>query len=49
MYARIASGGEECLYDTQTARELQARKRQWTRDFEAQKRAADQTSSSSSS
>ena len=28
------AGGDECLYDTQTARTLQSRKRQWKRDFE---------------
>ncbi|EGD81138.1 hypothetical protein PTSG_13148 [Salpingoeca rosetta] len=30
-------GGEECLYDTPTARSLQAKKRQWTREYELRK------------
>lgn len=26
-------GGDECLYNTSTARELQANKRQWVKDY----------------
>eukprot|EP01147_Barroeca_monosierra_P011182 gene11182-3240_t len=35
-------GGEECLYNTPTARELQSRKRQWTREFEFQQAVAEE-------
>jgi hypothetical protein len=31
----LFSGGEECLYNTRTAHELQAAKRQWVREFQA--------------
>lgn len=37
MYTPCHTGGDECLYDTPTARNLQSRKRQWTRDFELMK------------
>ena len=31
---RARDGGEECLYNTATARELQTAKRQWVKDFD---------------
>eukprot|EP00045_Choanoeca_perplexa_P004292 m.37305 g.37305 ORF g.37305 m.37305 type:complete len:221 (-) comp12491_c0_seq1:1194-1856(-) len=40
---RARDGGEECLYNTSTARELQSAKRQWVKDFDtndADQRAA---------
>jgi hypothetical protein len=32
-------GGDECLYDTPTARKLQAEKRRWQREYDEMKEA----------